>query len=131
MRETGPLFKEERLRQEFWLLDPKAKYLMCKFNYVSIKRTGKPIIVTCIIYEGGSGVHSIKCKRGFDVRTEGYYTAEQIVWFEEHFNKNFPYDVNRPKMKTLNYHEANIDIIENGIKKRAKEHHLHCQVWIV
>jgi len=129
--DTGPLFKNPGLREEFWLLEPKAKYLMMKLNYISVIKFGKPIIVTCIIYEGGSGIHSIKCRRGFDIRTRNYYTKEQREWLLDHVNKNFPYDKSRPRYKTLKYHKVDDKKIKDyKLKDFVPQYHLHCQVYI-
>lgn len=125
----SPLFKHPHLINEFWDLSPKAKYLMMKLNYVSVEQFGKCILVTCIYYKGGSGIH--REYRAFDIRTKDWYTKDQITWLQAHFNFNFPYDPARPRFETLRYHIVNKKKIKDyKLKDFVPEYHLHCQVYV-
>lgn len=126
----SPLFKyPKQLSREFWNLTPKAKYLLCKLNYVSERHFGKPVVVTCIYYKGGSGIHSQW--RAFDIRTKDYYTCNQVAFLLDHFNNNFPYDPLRPKLKTLIHHKVDDKKIKDyNLIGFVPQYHLHCQVYI-
>lgn len=125
------LFKEYKFREEFWELDPKARYLAAKVDYLLWIKFGKQVIMTCIFYEGGTGVHSKKCKRAFDIKTDDYLTIEEIQWIRSHINKNFPYDLKRPEKETCIYHKIDEKKIEEyKLENFVPEYHLHFQVWI-
>lgn len=115
------LFKEEKTRNEFWELIPKAKYLLTYINWLSFSLFKKEVVITGIYYQGGSGVHSQF--RAFDLRTKDYYTQEQIDTILETINRHFVYDPKRPEMKSCIYHKSDQVLID-------PEYHLHCQVWI-
>lgn len=123
------LFKKKKLRDQFWLLKPKAKILMCSADWVSLSLFGKQIIVTMIFYRGGTGVHADH--RGFDVRTKDYYTEQQIRIFKDTINRQFIYDPLRPEKKTCIRHKVEKkDVDKYEIPEFVPEDHLHFQVWI-
>lgn len=122
------IFKEPELREQFWKLTPKARLLMCYADYLSQGHMGKPIIVTCIYYKGGSGVHAVW--RAFDIRTEDYYEREDIMKLVEFVNEHYPYDKRRPRMKSAIYHKVNSKKIKDyKLKNFVPQYHLHFQVW--
>jgi len=123
------LFKKEGLKKEFWLLKPKAKLLMCSVNWTSYLLFGKPIIVTEIIYRGGTGVHADG--RAFDIRTKDYYTDDQIDNLKDTINRRNVYDLRRPNKKTCVRHKVKQEDVEKyQIPEFVPEDHLHFQVWI-
>lgn len=122
-------FKNPKLKEEVWKLTPKAQYLLCFTNWISIVLFNKPIMVTCIWYNGGSGVHALW--RAFDIRTENYYSKKDIAKFIGFVNEHFPYDKKRPKMKSAIYHKVNKKKIKDyKLKDFKPQYHLHAQVWI-
>lgn len=124
------LFKEEKFKNEFWQLDSKARYLACKVDYLLWIKFGKELIITMIFYEGGSGIHSKKCKRAFD-GSKHNLTENEVKWIENHINENFPYDSTRPNMKTCLPHKVDEkDIGKYEIPGFKPADHLHFQVWV-
>lgn len=125
------LFKEERFRKQFWTLHPKLRYLLCKVDYLLWSKFGKEAKLTCLFYEGGSGVHSITCGRATDISTHNL-TAKEIIWIKDHINENFPYDPKRPEKKTCIYHKVDKEKIkEYSLKNFVPQYHFHFQVWVV
>lgn len=123
------LFKEDRLKDEFWLLKPKAKLVMCFANWVSWTQTGKSLFVTEIYYKGGTGVH--EDLRAFDSKIKDYYTEQQVNVIMGMVNGAYPYDLRRPEKKTCLRHEVKKeDIGKYEIPGFMPEDHLHFQVWI-
>lgn len=123
------LFKKKKLRKEFWLLKPKAQLLMCDANWTSYLLFGKPIIVTEIIYKGGTGIHADK--RAFDIRIKDYYTDDQAEILKDTINRHWIYDPRRPHKKTCVRHKVKEeDVDKYEIPEFVPEDHLHFQVWI-
>ena len=123
------LFKKKKLQDEFWLLKPKAKTLMCFADWTSYLLFGKPIIVTEILYQGGTGVHADH--RAFDIRTKDYYTDDQIDNLKGVVNRHYVYDPRRPEKKTCVRHKVKKENISKyKIPEFVPEDHLHFQVWI-
>lgn len=122
-------FKTEELREQYWKLTPKARYLASYIDYLLWKMYKKEATITCVWYEGGSGVHSQW--RAFDIRTQDYLSGEQIEEIKERVNKTFPYDINRPKLQSCIYHKVDSKkISEYKLKDFVPQYHLHCQCWI-
>ena len=122
-------FKEKQLEQEFWKLTPKARYLACYVDYLFWRHFKWEATITCIYYEGGSGIHSQW--RAFDVSTKALRFNE-IDIIKNFINREFPYDDSRPQLKSCIYHKVSEDKIRGySLKDFVPEYHLHCQVWIV
>lgn len=122
-------FKKMKLRDEVLLLKLKARLLMYLADWTSYLLFGKFIIVTEIIYQGGTGVHADK--RAFDIRTKDYYTDEQTELFKDTINRYWVYDPLRPEKKTCVRHKVKKkDVGKYEIPEFVPEDHLHFQVWI-
>ncbi|MBA7544848.1 hypothetical protein ES705_37209 [subsurface metagenome] len=123
------VFKKIKLRDEFWLLKPKAKLLMCSVNWTSYLLFGKPIIITEIIYRGGTGVHADG--RAFDIRTKDYYVGDEAENLKDTVNRHWVYDPKRANKKTCVRHKVKKeDTGKYEIPEFVPEDHLHFQVWI-
>jgi len=123
------LFKKDELKDQFWLLKPKAKLLMCFANWVSWTLTGKSLFVTMIYYKGGAGVH--EDYRAFDSRIKDYYTEDQVNVIMGMVNGAYPYDPRRPEKKSCLRHKVDEkDIGKYQIPGFTPEDHLHFQAWI-
>jgi len=92
------IFTDKELTQEFFYLKAKAKLLLCHADYLSLTMFDKPLVITKIFYEGGTGIHSLF--RAFDVRHKDYYTEQETYTLVETINRHYPYDPARPEMKT-------------------------------
>lgn len=121
-------FKETELMTEFWKLTPKARYLLCYIDYLLWKLYKLEATITCIYYEGGSGVHSQW--RAFDISTKEI-SSMRIIAIQEKVNRTFPYDINRPRLKSCIYHKVGDDKIKDyKLKNFVPQYHLHFQCWI-
>jgi len=122
-------FKSPELESEYWKLTPKARYLASYIDYLFWCQFQKEATITCIYYEGGSGVHSQW--RAFDISTKNLQSNE-IGITEDIVNREFVYDVNRPQLKSCIYHKVGEDKIKGySLKDFVPEYHLHCQVYII
>lgn len=121
-------FKNQNLKQEYWKLTPKARYLAGYIEYLLWKLYKIEATITCIYYEGGSGIHSQW--RAFDISTKEI-SSMQIIHIQEKVNATFPYDINRPRLKSCIYHIIKEDkIYEYRFKNFIPAYHLHMQVWV-
>lgn len=122
-------FKTEELWEQYWKLTPKARYLASYIDYLLWKLYKLEATITCIYYEGGSGVHSQW--RAFDISTREL-TSMRIIAIQEKVNKTFPYDINRPRLKSCIYHKVDDKKIkEYKLVNFVPQYHLHMQVWIL
>lgn len=120
-------FKHPELKEQFWKLTPRARHLACYMEDI-IWQEGKEMMITCIYYEGGSGIHSQW--RAFDIRSTDL-TYNQIVKITEFVNYDFVYDVDRPNLKSVIHHKVDSKKIKDyKLKDFVPQYHLHCQVWI-
>lgn len=123
------LFKKKKLQDEFLLLKLKTKLLMYLADWTSYLLFGKFIVVTEILYKGGTGVHADQ--RAFDIRTKDYYTNNQVEIFKDTINRYWIYDPLRPEKKTCVRHKVEKkDVDKYEIPEFVPEDHLHFQVWI-
>ena len=121
-------FKTKDLREQYWKLTPKARYLAGYIDYLLWKWYKKEATITCIFYEGGSGVHSQW--RAFDIRSTDF-THNEITYITNNVNLCFTYDVNRPKLRSCIYHKVGKDKIKDyKLENFVPQYHLHFQVWI-
>lgn len=121
-------FKEKKLEQEFWQLTPKARWLASYVDYILWQDSKKEATITCIFYEGGSGIHSQW--RAFDIRSTDL-TVKEITRLKDWINYDVPYDVDRPNLKTCIHHKVSAKKIkEYKLKNFVPQYHLHFQAWI-
>lgn len=121
-------FKTEELCGQYWKLTPKARYLAGYIDYLLWKWYKKEAIITCIFYIGGSGVHSQW--RAFDIRSTDF-TYNEIAVIQEEVNRTFPYDVNRPQLKSCIHHKVDSKKIKDyKLKNFVPQYHFHFQVWV-
>jgi len=121
-------FKTDEIAEQYWQLTPKARYLASYIDYLLWKLYKKQATITCIFYQGGSGVHSQW--RAFDIRSTDF-TYNEIANIQEKVNTTFPYDVSRPKLKSCIHHKVDSKkISEYKLKDFVPQYHLHFQVWV-
>jgi len=121
-------FKTDEIAEQYWQLTPKARYLASYIDYLLWKWYKKQATITCIYYQGGSGVHSQW--RAFDIRSTDF-TYNEIANIQYAVNITFPYDVSRPKLKTVIHHKVDKKKIkEYKLKDFVPQYHLHFQVWV-
>jgi len=87
------------LANEFYLLHDRAKEKI-PFLKECLSRRGRSLVITEIIYAGGTGVHG--AFRAFDIRVWGL-SHEQAKEVEKEMNERFPRDDGHP---TAFYHNS-------------------------
>jgi len=107
------IFKEEKLKEEFWKLVPKMRVILTDAEIWGFHRA-KDLVVTCLIrteeeqrqlFELGqaSAKTSVHCVgRGADLRI--LFPDELNQQLVDFLNMKYIYDVNRPNLKTAIRH---------------------------
>lgn len=105
--------KTERIRDEFWEIDPHLRVILCDADYF-LRRHGFYLFLTCLIrmeseerelFEQGiaqspRGVHVFG--RGGDARPTPSDSVNQVLL--SYINTKYPYDPARPEKQTMIRH---------------------------
>ena len=96
-------FLEEKHKQEFFNLTPYVFYLASYFSWYCNDHFLIDPTVTSIHRPDRSSVHA--WGKGIDFRSRDF-SALQIELLVAHFNNKFTYDIHRPTLRTLLYHDV-------------------------
>lgn len=109
------IFKDERMREEFWRLDPKLQLICVDVVHWGIVKGEEPTFTSFLrtedeqkkLFELGQSKSKISVHlfgRGADFRVFKNSVLNFLV--SEYINEKYPYDPKRPRLKTLLTHEG-------------------------
>lgn len=110
---------EERLKSEFWLIDPRLRQILCDMEVLAWP---EPMTITCIIRteeenraeKAKTLIHVVK--RAADVRIFSKDTNERIATI---INQMYVYDPKRPDLKTVYVHKVDGGEVHNHVQVRS------------
>lgn len=111
-------FKLESMRNEFWMLHPRLRKILCDLDDFCINEFCIEITITSLIRKDNA--KSVHCYgRGSDVRSWDF-SKEQIDAILEYINRLYPYGDG--VHKTIMYHQVGDDSFHFHLQVREVMH---------